>query len=206
MTEAKTRNVVIGVDFGEYGDDALTEALSLYKSGWATQLHPVHVLDPRDVIDDPEKPALATEEEVLARAPAALRDRLNQVAAVLGMRVPEQAVTPHARLGKAVPALIQVSVDYDADLIIVGTHGRRGLDRVLLGSVAETLVRTASCPVFVARPKDHSRRPKSQRPDAPYKPGEEPAYARPSDHPDHLSTESSGWSVSDSGPTGFRTL
>jgi nucleotide-binding universal stress UspA family protein len=205
MTE-RTRNVVIGVDFGEYGDDALTEALSLLKSGWATTLHPVHVLDPRDVVDDPEKPALATEEEVLARAPVALRDRVNQVAAALGVRVPEAAVVPHARLGKAVEALIQVSVDYDADLIIVGTHGRRGLDRILLGSVAETLVRTASCPVFVARPKDHSRRKKSERPDAPYKPGEEPQYARPSDHPDHISTESASWNPSDSGPTGFRTL
>lgn len=205
MTE-RNRNVVVGVDFGEYGDDALTEALSLLKAGWATTLHPVHVLDPRDVVDDPEKPALSTEEEVLARAPAALRDRVSQVAAALGIRVPDSAVVPHARLGKAVDALIQVAVDYDADLIIVGTHGRRGLDRILLGSVAESLVRTASCPVFVARPKDHSRRKRSDRPDQPYKPGEEPQYMQQSDNPDHISTESGSWHPSDSGPTGFRTL
>jgi nucleotide-binding universal stress UspA family protein len=206
MTQTTTRKLIVGVDFGECGDDALTEAIRLFGAGWANELHPVHVLDTRDVIDDPQKPALATEEEVLSRAPIALRDRIAQIAAGLGVRIPESAIVPHARLGKAADALIQVAVDYDGDLIIVGTHGRRGLDRMLLGSVAEKLVRTATCPVFVARPKNHSKRSKSQRPDAPYKPGEEPQYALPSDHPDHISTESSTWSPSDNGPTGFRIV
>ncbi len=40
-----------------------------------------------------------------------------------------------------------------ADLIVMGTHGRRGVRRVLLGSVAESVVRTAPCPVLTLRPK-----------------------------------------------------
>lgn len=42
--------------------------------------------------------------------------------------------------------------DADIDLIVMGTHGRRGIDRYLLGSVAEKVVRTADCPVLTIRP------------------------------------------------------
>jgi hypothetical protein len=45
----------------------------------------------------------------------------------------------------------------DADLIFVGSHGRRGLERLLIGSVAERVVRGASCPVLVVRNKDYRR-------------------------------------------------
>jgi len=40
-----------------------------------------------------------------------------------------------------------------ADIIVIGTHGRSGLPHVLLGSVAEKVVRTASCPVLTIRPE-----------------------------------------------------
>jgi nucleotide-binding universal stress UspA family protein len=40
-----------------------------------------------------------------------------------------------------------------ADLLVVGTHGRKGVSHLLLGSVAERLVRTAHCPVLVVRPE-----------------------------------------------------
>ena len=41
------------------------------------------------------------------------------------------------------------------DLIVISTHGRTGLSHMLIGSVAETVVRTASCPVLTVRPKGH---------------------------------------------------
>lgn len=49
--------------------------------------------------------------------------------------------------------VIRDAKEWDADLIVLGTHGRRGFDRVLLGSVAESLVRTASLPVLLVRAK-----------------------------------------------------
>ena len=51
----------------------------------------------------------------------------------------------------AAPAIIQYCHDYDIDLIVMGTHGRRGLSRKLLGSVAEEVVRLAPCTVFTVR-------------------------------------------------------
>jgi hypothetical protein len=47
----------------------------------------------------------------------------------------------------------QLAADLEADLVVVGTHGRRALARMLLGSVAELTVRLAPCPVLVVRPK-----------------------------------------------------
>jgi nucleotide-binding universal stress UspA family protein len=45
---------------------------------------------------------------------------------------------------------------WDADLVVLGTHGRRGFDRIFLGSVAETLVRMAPMPVLLVRAKPKS--------------------------------------------------
>lgn len=55
--------------------------------------------------------------------------------------------------GSAPETIAEVARRERADLVVVGTHGRTGLDRVMLGSVAERVVRVAPCPVLVARPR-----------------------------------------------------
>ncbi len=52
------------------------------------------------------------------------------------------------RTGDARDMILQAANEVHADLIVIGTHGRRGFARALLGSVAEAIVRTASCPVL----------------------------------------------------------
>jgi nucleotide-binding universal stress UspA family protein len=47
--------------------------------------------------------------------------------------------------------ILQYVGEHDIDLIVMGTHGRRGIDRYLLGSVAEKIVRAADCPVLTVR-------------------------------------------------------
>lgn len=54
-------------------------------------------------------------------------------------------------VGKPAEEILQVAREEVADLIVMGTHGRTGLRHMLLGSVAESLVRTAPCPVFTVR-------------------------------------------------------
>lgn len=184
------RRIVVGVDFGVCGDDAIIEAIKLVSTGWASQLHALHTLDPAEVLDDPSLPALATEDRVLEDGPEALRRRVAEVAEDAELSLPADALFTHVRLGKAGETLRQFAVDYDADLIVVGTHKRRGIERLLLGSVAQYLTRNASCPVLVARPKDHAQQPKTVLPDLPYPPGEEPPpRAAPVDRPMHISSE-----------------
>jgi nucleotide-binding universal stress UspA family protein len=48
-------------------------------------------------------------------------------------------------------AIVEAAVAESVDLIVVGTHGRRGMDRLVMGSVSEQVVRTAPVPVLVAR-------------------------------------------------------
>jgi hypothetical protein len=64
-----------------------------------------------------------------------------------------QRVISHLRLEAPAEEIAQTAADLEADLVVVGTHGRRGISRLLLGSVAEAVVRLAPCPVFVVRPK-----------------------------------------------------
>lgn len=58
------------------------------------------------------------------------------------------------RVGASAHTIVGVAREMDADLIVIGTHGRSGISRALLGSVAEQVIRHAGCPVFVVREKN----------------------------------------------------
>jgi nucleotide-binding universal stress UspA family protein len=61
-------------------------------------------------------------------------------------------VEPLVVSGEIAEKICEVAKDRGADLIIMGTHGRRGLERALFGSVAEKVVKTALCPVLTVNP------------------------------------------------------
>src|SRR5690606_25354113 len=61
--------------------------------------------------------------------------------------------------GETWRALLATAEDVKAGLIVMGTHGRRGLPRALLGSVAEKVVRMASCPVLTVQGSPHAKEP-----------------------------------------------
>jgi hypothetical protein len=75
-----------------------------------------------------------------------------------------QRVHTHQRLGAVADEIAELASDLEADLVVVGTHSRRGVERLLLGSVAERVVRIAPCPVVVVRTKQDSSIPKIQPP------------------------------------------
>ena len=60
-------------------------------------------------------------------------------------------VRPVVRTGSANEEIVKLATDESAELIIIGTHGRSGLNRVLLGSVADRVIRFAPCPVLTVR-------------------------------------------------------
>lgn len=62
----------------------------------------------------------------------------------------------HAILeGSPIVEIVRYARKHDIDLIVLSTHGRTGLAHVILGSVAESIVRTAPCPVLTVRPEGH---------------------------------------------------
>jgi nucleotide-binding universal stress UspA family protein len=76
----------------------------------------------------------------------AARKRLAEALLTLKQRVPN--ADSSLRSGPAWQEILTAASELDADLIVVGTHGRRGLNRALLGSVAEKVVRMADVPVL----------------------------------------------------------
>lgn len=57
-------------------------------------------------------------------------------------------------VGYPAEAVLSLAEDEEADLLVMGTHGRKGIDRILFGSVAERVVKSARCPVLTVRPED----------------------------------------------------
>jgi nucleotide-binding universal stress UspA family protein len=62
------------------------------------------------------------------------------------------AYTTKVVIGDPAEQILQYAMDIPVDLIVMGTHGRKGLDRILMGSVAQEVVRNASVPVLTVKP------------------------------------------------------
>ncbi len=78
------------------------------------------------------------------------RERFDTFLASLPHEV-RDAVRPSLETGVSYDVIVKVAKEGDYDLIIMGTHGRTGVNRVMLGSVAERVLRLAECPVLVVR-------------------------------------------------------
>jgi nucleotide-binding universal stress UspA family protein len=67
---------------------------------------------------------------------------------------PDLRATGRVLTGYAAEEVLRLAEEEGADLIIMGTHGRKGIDRILFGSVAEKVVKSAKCPVLTIRPAE----------------------------------------------------
>lgn len=67
---------------------------------------------------------------------------------------PDVQVKAEVVVGYAAEEILSLAENEDADLIVMGTHGRKGIDRILFGSVAEKVVKNSSRPVLTIRPSD----------------------------------------------------
>jgi nucleotide-binding universal stress UspA family protein len=85
-----------------------------------------------------------------------------------GLPLPHTGVRAERRVeeGDAVEVILRVAQEVRADLIVMGTHGRTGLGRLLMGSVAELVVRKAGCPVLTVKAPFPETAPEAQPADA----------------------------------------
>lgn len=72
-----------------------------------------------------------------------------------GVRGVDVQLSVHVRIGTPAAEILQVAQEVSADLIIVGSHDRGALGRLLLGSVSQVVLRDARCPVLIVRPKTY---------------------------------------------------
>ena len=143
----KIKRILCPIDFSEYSDAAIKYAAMLAKDGDA-ELHLIYVY---------EEPFAYTDEDMSPVPPADLhidRERLESI----------QPPTADVRLqreflvGHAPDMIVAYAQEHDVDLIVMATHGRTGLGRLLMGSVTEAVLRRAPCPTLtVKQPLAESR-------------------------------------------------
>jgi nucleotide-binding universal stress UspA family protein len=145
--------VVVGFDFSHSGGVALHRAVTLAARAPFHVLHVVCVIDPRHPI-----PSIPSYNGVDYMYAARVQEALaTEMQGELDKAEVHDRVHffVHARIGKAAPEILGLASEVGADLIIVGSNGLTGLERVLLGSTSEHVVREAGCTVEVARPKTY---------------------------------------------------
>ena len=141
-TAVSFKNILFLTDFTPASQTAFSYAVALARH-FEARLYPAHAITafvPTE-LDAPVVP------EIMANIEANKRSQLTELAASTGL--PATVLVTQEDIEAAVPQWIK---EHGIDLIVMGTHGRKGIDRMFLGSTAEAIVRTATCPVLTVGP------------------------------------------------------
>jgi nucleotide-binding universal stress UspA family protein len=144
--EIKLQNVLYATDFQDAAQLALPYALSIARQ-YQSKIYVVHVVDvspfsapgPTGALRAIEAQAIREAKEALLECPA------------FG-QVPNEVLIRKGDVGKEISQIVE---EKQIDLIVSGTHGRDGVRKVFIGSVAEKIFRQAPCPVLTIGPKTH---------------------------------------------------
>jgi universal stress protein A len=141
------RKILVPVDFSEHSEQAVCVAADLARRNGGT-LDIVHVYDPV-AYPLPEGYVLFTSQQ-LTRMFAEFDQRLRALAQ-LAQELGAPSPTTHLRQGITASDICAFAGEGGFDLIVMGTHGRGGVSHLLLGSVAERVLRSAPCPVLTVK-------------------------------------------------------
>lgn len=139
-------HVLVGYDESPQAEAALRHALEKYPDA---QITAIHVNDPREWISEGDEFGGFYSEDMYERVQEAAQETLEEAERIAAEFDRELETTTQA--GRPASEIVQFAEENDVDHIVVGSHGRRGLNRFLLGSVAETVVRRSPVPVTVIR-------------------------------------------------------
>ncbi len=147
--------IVAAIDFSELGDRAVLEALRLSRDHAHAELHVIAVgTDEGDAIRLPGATLrVLPQEEANDETREHVGDLVQRYLSTNGVPSIEK-IAVYVTTGHPAERIVALATAIDADLIVLGTHGRTGLKRIVLGSVAEEVVRRAPCTVVVLRPSD----------------------------------------------------
>ena len=144
------RSILLPTDFSDCANYALSYATSFARAASASIIC-VHVIEPVmptvGYTGMTEPLPMADISEQLEDSAERELPKIGECEECEGLNVEE--VIAH---GDAASEIVRVAKERDVDLIIISTHGRTGLGRLLFGSTAESVVRHAPCPVLVVKP------------------------------------------------------
>ncbi|HUE84412.1 MAG TPA: universal stress protein [Pyrinomonadaceae bacterium] len=144
------RSILFPTDFSDCGNYALPYAASLARSFGASIIC-VHVIEPMvptvGYTGMTEPLPIADISDQLEDSAGRELPKIAESEDCAGLEVEEMIVH-----GEAASEIVRVAKEREVDLIVISSHGRTGLGRILFGSTAEAVVRHASCPVLVVKP------------------------------------------------------
>ena len=141
--------ILCPVDFSEFTDEILAYAVNIAKR-FDSELHLIHVIPNLNYFTPYE--SFLTPENLVAIE----RNIEGEVGRDFD-KITRKLDLPFKRIVKTGVTFVEI-IDYIKDqgigLVVMGTHGRSGIEHILIGSVAEKVVRKSPCPVLTVRPKD----------------------------------------------------
>lgn len=145
------RQILCASDFSKTSGRALALAIDVAKANHHARLVILHVFVP--IV--PVVPGRYIDVSTWSRVDTETRRWVERQLARLADRARKAGVSASAMIvvGDPAPRIVRTARSKRADLIVVGTHGRRGLSKFVLGSVAERVIATAPCPVMTVRGK-----------------------------------------------------
>ena len=149
----KFRRILFPTDFSENAATAREYACSLAEENSA-ELHVLHVIDEADYFIPTMGEFVSPPSMDLNSLRDAARKSLEQ--AIDPTWAKSNRVILEIRFGAPFLEIIRHAKERSIDLIVISTHGRTGLSHLLMGSVAENVVRKAPCPVLTVHPTDHA--------------------------------------------------
>jgi nucleotide-binding universal stress UspA family protein len=153
ITMFAIRTILHPTDFSEASAEAFRVACSLARDHGA-RVVVLHVMP---------LPIAFSDTAVEALNPVRCREELSE--SLMQVRPPEGVPPVERRLGEgdAGAEIVRLAGELGCDLIVMGTHGRSGLKRLLLGSVAEEVLRKAPCPVLTVKAPAPTKAPAAAR-------------------------------------------
>jgi len=142
----KYKKILFATDFSPASDNALQYATALARDSGA-ELCIAHV---------EEMPMPYAGGEMYFAAPEYPNPEVRRMLEAVIPPDPTVKFRHRLEMGTAADDIVRVAEEENADLIIIGTHGRTGLMRVLMGSVAESVMRYAKCPVLTVKQANHA--------------------------------------------------
>jgi nucleotide-binding universal stress UspA family protein len=148
--------VVVGIDYSDASNVALHAAFELALHRRDAQIYALAVGEepisrPEEIVEEAKRAFTEQAQKTLESHLAHELDALEKT----GKRINRMRVGAAIDFGSPSERILALAQDLHADLIVVGVHGRKGIERLGVGSVTQNVLRHAHCPVLAARQKHH---------------------------------------------------
>lgn len=145
------KKILAPTDFSAYSDEGLRYA-DFLAGHFGSQVLVLHVLTKQEMeTKEKRSPPLGYRDEIFKEAE---RESLDHYHRAVGGERNSAKVNTATAAGVPFVEIIRKAREEDCDLIVMSTHGRTGLNHVMVGSVAENVVRMADCPVLTLHPEE----------------------------------------------------